>query len=286
MFPKYIFGLLYFFNLWGLCTELSGLRMSHHRYHKWTVFILGANIMYLCFAIGSIFHYFEEAHESSNLLNITNDVIKFVGATVGQLIVIIESYCKRNVQQKLWKIICELRSNFEFRDRDIRFGWYLAKFGEFFGAVFFIEYMQFSKWDFARNIYFLFGYISLVTLQHIRVFHYLFFIQLLNHQLNAVEMEMQSLADDSENGPIARDRLKRIRIRYDLVHVLSDCVNEVFAWSNVTSILNLFLLLAVDLNWSYSHVTEVLGTICSLFIFVFSACQLKNKCNAFRSMRF
>lgn len=267
MFSKNIFFLLYFFNFWGLCTELNELRMTHHRYHKWTVFLSAANIIYLCLALVSIWHYLDEVYDGFNLLNITNDVIKFVGATIAQLFVIIESYCMRNVQRKFWKINRKLRSDFNYADRDVRFGWYLAKFGEFFGAVFVIHIGKFSKWDITKNIYFLFGYISLVTLHQIRVFHYLFFINLLSHQLNEVETEMKLLADCSEIGPVSRDRLRSIRVYYDLVHELSNCINEVFGWSNVISIFYLILLMAVDLNWLYLHRVDKLGTICS-FLYI------------------
>lgn len=265
MFSKYIFLLLYFFNFWGLCTELNELRMNHHRYHKWTVLLLGANIIYLCLALGSIWYFLNEAYDGFNLPNITNDVIKFIGATIAQLFVIFESYYKRSVQRKFWKIIRELRSDFNCPDHNVRFGWYYAKFGEFFGAVFVIKLVQLLAWNITLKIYFIFGYISLMTLQEIRIFHYLFFIHLLSYQLNEVEMEMQSLADVSENGTISRDQLRWIRMYYDLVHELSNCINEIFGWSNVISIWYLFLLLAVDLNWFYTHGSQVLGTIYSFW---------------------
>lgn len=87
----------------------------------------------------------------------------------------------------------------------------------------------------------------------IRVFHYLFFIHLLDYQLNEIGMEAGSLAEASNNEPIPNARFRWIRMYFDLVYELSDCINETFGWSNVVSVLYLFLLLAVDMIWTHSQ---------------------------------
>lgn len=95
-----------------------------------------------------------------------------------------------------------------------------------------------------------------------------------SHQLDEVEEEMKLLADVSETGTVSRDRLKSIRIHYDLVHELSDCINEVFGWSSIAVVLYLFLNLVTDLNWIYWRIhneieIDVLRTFISLYCLLF-----------------
>lgn len=254
MFPRHVFYLLYFFNLWGLCTEPSELRTSRWKLEGWTIFILCFYSVYLCFVCGLTYTTLTNMHANIDLLNRTNEIIIYAGAIIAYFIVIFESYCKRNIQRKFWKIFRQIGTNLNGSKRDVKFGSYFAKFVLFFVAVIAILYQQLTGWLLGLNghhLLFLIAYISLLTMQQIRVFHYLFFVHLLNHQLNEVEIEMKNIAKSSENGTIQRESLRSIRMHYDLVHALSNCINEFFGWSNVTSILYLFLLFAVDMNWAY-----------------------------------
>lgn len=104
-----------------------------------------------------------------------------------------------------------------------------------------------------------------MTMHEMRIFYYLFSIRLLDHQLEKVGAEMKLLADASEKGTLSGERLRQIRIHYDLVYELSNCINEVFGWSNVMNILYLFLRLGFDSAWAYWKIAHrgwvaVLGT--------------------------
>lgn len=252
MFCEYIFYLLYNFNLFGFCTELSELRASRWRHQIWTRMIMAAQIISSCFLYAFVWINFNESfYDGFDLLSIVNDVVKFSGAVIGFWFIVVESYCQRHVQRKFWQIYRQIRIDFNPIDRDAIFGSYLIKFGEFFMVAIYNEVNNFVAWITETNFYFAVSYFGLMMMHYMRIFHYLFFIHLLDHQLNEVELQMKLMADISENGMISRDRLKSIRVYYDLVHELSDCINEVFGWSNIVSVLYCFLLLAVDLNWTY-----------------------------------
>lgn len=254
MFSKFVYILLNFFNVCGFCTELSELRPSRWRHRKWTILVLAFNIIHLCCMWGVCWGFLDcwESHTNSNLLDFANDIVKFTGASIVHLFVIIEAYSKQSVQRKFWRIFHEVRTDFNRSDRDLMFRSYFAKFGEFFGAMAVIECMQLSRWSIGDGeIYFLTAMFSLRTMTQFRIFQYLFFIHLLNHQLNEVEMETKSLADISENEQVSRHRLRWIRMYHNLVFGLCDCINEVFGWSNVISISYMFLRLVLDLIWNY-----------------------------------
>lgn len=199
-------------------------------------------------------------YENLNLLNLTNDVVKISSAGVAHLIVILESFCKRNVQRKFWQIFRTIRYDFNRSDHTISFGSYFARICEFFVIMIVIVCMHISRFsDGILCSFLLLATLILAVMAQFRAFQYLFFIYLLKHQLNVVEKEAKSLADASENGTVSLERLKWIRMHYDLVYELSTCINEVFGWSNLVSFSYLFLRMALDLIWNYSQIIRKIG---------------------------
>lgn len=257
MFSSYVFILLHFFNLWGFCTELSELRASRWRHRKLAVLMIVLHIIYLCCMCGLIWCFLYSSGVI-DLLDATNDAIKFAGAAITRLIVIFESYAKRNVQRKFWNIFCRIRTKFNRCDHNLLCRSYFAESGPFLGVMIVIKCMHYYRLDTNElTLDFLIALVSLQTMAMIRVFHYLFFIHLLDYQLDEIGTEAESLAEASDNEWISNERFRWIRMYYDLVYELSNCINEIFGWSNVVSILYLFLLLAVDIIWVYSHMYRV-----------------------------
>lgn len=254
MFPEHVFYLLYFFNLFGMCTEPYVLRSSRWRQKRWSILIMGFYTVYLCFLCGFILDSLDEFYDMFDLLNMANDAIKFAGAIIAHSVVIVESYFKRNVQRQFWTVFRKIQADFKCSDHTIVLRSYFVRLGLFFGAVTYIEFSQAFAWyseGGEANLFFFIAYVSLLLMQQVRVFHYLFFVHLLNHQLHEIEVGMRNLADASEIGTMSRARLRWIRMYYESVHELCNCLNEVFGWSNAASILYLFLLFAVDMNWTY-----------------------------------
>lgn len=229
--------------------------MSRWRHQKWTRIIFGMQIICSCFFCGFVSIIFsKDFHKELDFLSIANNVIKLGGAFIGYWIIFVESYCKRPVQRKFWQIYRQIRSDFCRSDHVLVFGNYFVKFGLFFIITAVIEVKQSLQLISMLNgttLYFAFSYFALMIGHEMRVFHYLFFIHLLDQQLDNVGIEMKVLADASEIGTISRNHLKWIRMHYDLVYELSNCVNEVFGWSNIATVLYLFLQLVTDLNWTY-----------------------------------
>lgn len=251
MFPKYIYCLLYNFNLWGFCIELPELKMSQ----KWTHIMFGVQIMCSCFITVTVWLYLiKNLREEKDLLNMANTSAKLCAAMVAYWFIVIESYWKRPMQQKFWLIYRQIRNNFNRSDRHAMFRSYGILFVHFVVSLPGLEAIDILLWSSEHsgmNLYFLFAYTGLAMMHVVRIFHYLFFIRLLDHQLDEVGREMQSLTDASVKETLSLVRLRRIRIYYDLVHELSNCINEIFGWSNIINVLYMFLILVVDLNWIY-----------------------------------
>lgn len=241
--------MLYIFNLWGFSVEIPDIHMSL----KWTRVIFCVHIIISCYICSFVWQFLNENLEKKiDLLSVANNVIKFSAALIAYWAIIVESYSKRSVQQKFWRIYRQIYNDFNREDRNLMFRNSLNKFVHFF--IFFTGLDEFIRWiSFLNglNVYFKLPYIGLMMMQDMRIFYYLFFIRLLNHQLEEVAIEMELLADANERGIFLKDRLKWVRIFYDSVHGMSNCINEIFGWSSIIGVLFLFLRLVVDLNWIY-----------------------------------
>lgn len=254
MFSKPILYLFYNFNLWGFCTELTELRMSQ----LWAHFIFVFQLIFsgfLC-AVSCIFTY-QNLHERLGFLVVANNTLKLGAVVISYWFIIVESYHRRPVQRKFWQIYRQTDGAFTHCDGKSGHRRYLVKFSIFFVIATIIYIKQFVGLNIEFNgtfFYFAFSYVGLIVMQDMRIFHYLFFVLLLENQLNTVEKQMELLANVSHCAKIPSERLKWIRIQYDLVHDLLNCMNEVFGWSNIAIILCLFLRLVVDMNWTYYRI--------------------------------
>lgn len=266
MFSKYVLCLLYNFNLWGFCTEFPELRTSQ----KWTRTILGVQLICSCFLCGFVWLFLHQLfYIDFDLITIVNDVLKFSLATFSYLCIIGESYYNRSKQQNFWIIYRRIRNDFNRSDCDPSFRNYFIKLLQFFITVTVVEIKHFTK-RFSL-IFFSTSYFGLMTMQEMRIFYYLFSVQLLDYQLNEIGTEVKLLADASENGRIPRGRLRWIRVYYDLVYDLSNYLNEVIGWSNVVNIMYLFLRLVFDLTWIYWQIQHKDGVaVFSTFPLMFS----------------
>lgn len=272
MFSGPVVYLFHSFNLWGFCTELEELRMGE----KWT------RSIFVCHFICSVFFCviisittYQKYLVGMGLLVVTNDAVKLGAVVISYWFIIIESYSQRPVQRIFWQFYQQADKNFSFNGKSVLRG-YFVKSWLFLVVGGFCYVKNFADLDdiFRGTFfyYFIFSYVCVMTMHEMRIFHYLFFVRLLDHQLNIVEKRMKALASASQDGKITCENLKRVRIHHDLVHDLSDCMNKVFGWSNIATILCLFLRLVVDLNWTYwqstSHM-DVGGESKSLSISVF-----------------
>lgn len=248
---------------------------------KWTRCILAIHIICSCLLSAHVrFYIIGDLFKNVGFLTITNMLIKYCGVIVVCLITAIESYCKRSIQRKFWQIYRQIVRDFTGEDHDIVFRNYFIQFGTFFVVALgiYVRHAIITISVFSGiKLCFAFSYLSVMTMQDMRVFHYIFFVHLLDHQLHAIGLEMERLADASERQKISHESLKRIRIYHDLVHELSNCINEVFGWSNMAIILYLFTRLAVDLNRIYYKRISELDTDIKRSYFLFS--HFVDKCS-------
>lgn len=268
MFPNHIIYQLVFYNILGFCTELSEISLNHRTRKRSTV-IFVIHLLFLCMCVTLIGHFKPPSSLTKtkmDLLTVINDGVKVFSSVIVYYFVIVESYTKRHVQQQFWKIYIQInRDQCNQNHANAMFRNYFKKFLLFFLFAIGMEmtvFLQISAKEFAIT----FVYIILVTMHQTRVFYYLFYVELLHYELKAIKNDLKEMADASARSilmvtdneweiedRILCEKFKRLRKNYSLVYTLANCMNEVFGWSHLASIMYYFLLLLADLNYAYWH---------------------------------
>lgn len=218
----------------------------------------------ICHSVSFLNYFVHKKFQLYGFMTNANVGIKYFGLIAVHWIICLESYCSRPVQRRFWHIYREIESSSKWLDRNTVRDSYVIKFAVFFIVSIGISINHFTvlatttlnmKSDLPKSISITF----LIMVHEMQCFYFLFFVYLLDDQLHKVGTNLKALANDSENGSVSCDRLRRIRIHYDLTYELSNCMNEAFGWSNFVNVLYIVMRLAADLNWMYSKIHNHVG---------------------------
>lgn len=264
MFNKPILILLKIFDGWGFCTE----RPSDPKCRRKTVQIFILHILLAVTVTVSIIDFVLYTFSSNgNLHNVVNNSLHYSTALVTYWSILIESYTQRQMQRKFWEAITCIDEEFHDHTR-FTLSSYLFRLIELF-TIFSIIQMGIAGYFVSYTTYYpvvpyLLAYNIMIKMYQLRIFYYLFYVELINFELKAIEHEIKNTSTNSRSdyrrspesmiSPIKS--IKWIRKYYCLVHLLNVCLNSIFGWSNFTTILCSFYLLLTDLNWAYDNIAD------------------------------
>lgn len=99
---------------------------------------------------------------------------------------------------------------------------------------------------------FLFLITLLVKICEMRVFYYIFCVDVLHSRLKAIDNELKSI-ERKNSVRISSSEIKRIRTRYNSIFEMSNLLNEVFGLSQVTAISYCFYIVLTEINYLLAH---------------------------------
>lgn len=259
MFSKWIFFLLKSFDICGFYTEVTHLQNPSKRACQ--IFLLHA---FWAFAIIIMVVMFS-MHTSGVLPYMVNVNLQNTCGAVDSVI-IIESFTQRKVQQQFWQIYQCIY--FDKPHQKPYFGAFLIKLMTFFTAITPIAfYLVYNSLSVETVVYFwyCFAYFFLFIVYQVRIFYYLFYLELIKYELIAIRNALKDVAFVSgfkrNSSPIAHhtnerlresNQIKAVYKHYSQICELNDCINQIFGWSNFVTILYCFGLPLTDANWAYT----------------------------------
>lgn len=245
---------LRYYDLWGFNTEIK----ASHRYRIFVRFVLASHLILATILTLIILRYLLRPGYD-DILGTINDFIKYLGSFIVYWSTIIECNLGRKciAKRKLWNVFRLIDQNY-CSHRNFC-GNYLFKFMTYFGLMCFV-YLAYlcSVIEFGGMQYvpFWVSYVFLMLMHQHRIFFYFFCLELIKNELKIIEDEVNKMLDIHKTMKLTFrefevNRLKWIREYYGLVYELSECVNLVFGWSNLPTILVSFSLILTDVNWYY-----------------------------------
>lgn len=269
MFPKHIRVLLKFYDMCGFYTETTGQSgpICPFLFHGTWVFMI------TCFTIACSM---EPMIIGDNLPYLVNELLQIMNGILVYGMVIVESYLQRKTQQKFWLIYKRIETLRDYcKSKFLCI--YIFKVIEFVTAVTIMQTYFTQHFTHYVKHYSLFRIVYLCSqiVYQIRVFHYLFYLELIRFELKTIKNELKNAVELSEfrNTFSCRiDRrsygcytvlecfnektLERINAYCQFVFQLRSCINQMFGWSNFFTIIYCFHLPLTDGNWALKGLYE------------------------------
>lgn len=251
MFSNGIHILLQFFDFFGFYTEIRSLKLNSKASGK--IFLLHilwaftATVIVIIFSMSTI-------ALSGVLPYIVNNTLQNLFGVFTYWVIIIESFTQRKIQRRFWLIYQRIHfeQHHKLPYRKSHFKIYLIKLMTYLSAITPINlYLMCYFLSFVDNFFlFRFSYAFFVMVYQSRIFYYLFYLELIKHELIAIENTLKN------DALIGDGQMKTIHKHYSQIYELNECVNQIFGWSNFVTILFCFELPLTDANWAYTSFAE------------------------------
>lgn len=261
MLPKQIVCILNFFDILGYYSESSALA----KYQKIQLFVF---IVQILLATDFTLYQFRFAIELCTMLGpleIANGMLRYTMGLCTYWLIIFDSFKDRRKHQHFWKILKRIDTH--FCKQFISFRGYLCKLIEFFLVSIIVYIMSYIFRAFPQTDGVLIC-LTLIIICQIRIFYYVFCLEIINWQLQMIQHELiiikkwSSNTNQSASNSILRthktidyfnlNRFKWVNQYYGCIVEMTELLNVIFSWSQFALILFGFYSLLTDLNWCYA----------------------------------
>lgn len=260
MLPQQIVYILNFFDTFGYYSESSAL--AKHSKLQFLVFIVQ-----ILLATDFTLYQFRLAIELCKILGplqTFNEMLQYTVGLCTYWLIIFDSFFYRRKHRNFWKVLQQVDAY--FCKQFVSFRGFLCKLVEFF-LVSIILYTLTYIFNAIPQIDGVFIYLALIIICQLRIFYYIFCLEIVNWQLQMIQNEIGIMKQRSSHTVAAVSRnnsVLRTHKTNDLMHLtwankyygcvieMTDLLNIIFSWSQFASILFIFYSLLTDLNWCYA----------------------------------
>lgn len=260
MLPSSWSKILYIFDVFNFNSGQTKFSSNIHLAH----FICVIHLSIATFA--TIFIYtIVEFLSPKEYVEVVSELLQYLAVLFTYWSIIFDTIFHRQVQQRFWNKLKWVDQRI-FSQSSLKYRNFLMKFVEFFTMQ--MCMLVISVAVTINNIKIDFMYNLLFEIIEMRLFYYLFCLEILTFQLEYIENELKNI-QSVINIPKLRllnirnsiytfelKRLKWIRNNVFYLHEITVDLNEFFGWSHVATILALFYLFLSQINWCYVHLDE------------------------------
>lgn len=249
MLPKQIVFVLTMFNTFGVCNS-GNSKLSKYQIHIYFVhfFVATFLIWYLC-RLTDIYY------SKILLLDALSEILQYLTALSTYCLIICDSIAFRREHHEFWTLVQQIDRSYNsqiditFRSFTVKFRAYLLKTIIISAYRLCIPYVD-LRIDSA--------YIYLFIMCEVRMFYYIFCLEILYFQLKAIDKELRTIIDEfhaNENTlpEFPCERFKWVRGYFHCVYRMMYLLNKIVGWSHVSAISYCFFFLLTEIHWYYIH---------------------------------
>lgn len=183
--------------------------------------------------------------------------------------IILDTLLQQQKHQQFWKTF-QLVDEYFTCQNNFNFKCYIWRCIEYFAVTIVFMVIIFGTTSRISIEIVLILYMIMIKVCNLRVFYYIFCVEILNFQIKTVDSEYKLITSPRGNTSIYWHRLTWIRWHHQCIFEMSQLLNEVFGFSNVATISFCFYFLLSNVNWYYTNSNElsiihVLGIYFALF---------------------
>lgn len=269
MLPDQIVFILNFFDACGFNSGSS--RFSESR--RVSYFIFSVHILMATLLTIYEFRLEDEYYASLGLSEAISESLQYSTALYTYWLIILDSIVNRRAHQQYWIILQRIDTCYSCQPKcGIRL--YIFIFVIYFLKTMSILVIRLTISSFV-GFTVDFAYMVLFIVCEIRMFYYLFCLEILQLQLKMVEDEVKTMVFILNTAGSFRERqslrmdiistcysfelqrMKWIRQYFHCAYNMMDLLNQIFGWSHVAGISFCFYYLLTESNWLYIHYGEL-----------------------------
>lgn len=240
MLPKRILQMLTFFDACGYNTGSS--RLSQNR--KVAILIQFVHFSLAVFFSLCIFYLTIKLPTYSRFVELLNQLLQYSTATYTYWFIIFDSLFRWQEHKNFWRILQQIDQSI-FPQCDFTIRLYLLKFIQYIFTTF-VSVSIILLINEATVIHLTLIHLVPIKLCQIRIFYYMFCLEIVYIQLKVIERELMRM---KQMPHIDLCRFQWLREYYHSVYEMSNLLNQIFDWSHLAAVSFCFHLLLTELNW-------------------------------------
>lgn len=257
--------LTYMLNFFDACGYNTGSSMLSSHIKT----IISINFVQIClcilFASYKVRFVFIFYH-SLRWIVFLNEIFQYFVALNTYLSIVCDSLIQRRKHKLFWEFVKSTNKTFAQQNVECHFRNFILKLAAFISLTILCTIIFMTN-DFPFDSFYI-VYNFLVKLCQLRVFYSIFCYDVLHFQLKMLHNQLKTIKNELNGTPQANG-ITTVRRSYRYIYEMKNLLNEIFGWSQVTTVLFCFYFLLTDLNWFLIHAdqistTRLLGNTCSI----------------------
>lgn len=249
MLPSQVVCILNFFDIWGYNSGVSKLSKYRRVADLITTVHIALVVIFTIYTIRLtiLLSFWLRAIE------VINDSMQLALGIYTHLAVIFDSIFSQREHQHFWKTLQFINTRF-CQNRQIQLQNWLLTFKAYLLIVDSVYLINYAYRGFEYTIDYA-VYLALNTICQVRIFFYIFCLEILCFQLEVIKNELK-ISQGMTDFESVSFQFKRIREHYASVYEMTTHLNEVFGWSHVAITLYCFYKLLTEIITLYTYIQE------------------------------